>query len=201
MMAAIATQVLSFDNFGSLEAHLQALLDRYSETAGKYRETLGEIMRSNQAGDEKWSQEMSAAVSGAEKPKQQQQKKTAMPKMMLSKKKKDGPAPEQGWVLFDPFSVFVGQGASGQAELYFDAINQLDDTAKKLKLAIDVLDTLRARVAAPGSVSMIVSFVNDVPSRIMLKPAAAGGRKKSWAFSFSVAPARPALVAAALLQA
>lgn len=191
----ISTQVLSFDNFGSLEAHLQALFDTYSETAGKYRETLGEIMRSNQAGDEKWSQEMSAAVSGAEKPKQQ--KKAAMPKMLA--KKKDSPAPDQGWVLFDPFSVFVGQGANGQAELYFDAINQLDDTAKKLKLAIDVLDTLRAKVAAPGMVSMTVSFVNDVPSRIMLKPVAAGGRKKSWAFSFAVAPARPAL--ASLLQA
>ena len=190
----IATQVLSFDNFGSLEAHLQSLLGTYSETGAKYREVLGEIMRSSQAGYKKWSQEMAAAISGAEKPKQQ--KKNAMPRMLA--KKKDGPAPDPGWVLFDPFSVFVGQGVNGQAELYFDAINQLDDTAKKLKLAIDVLDTLRAKAAAPGSVSMTVLFVNDVPSRIMLRPAADGGRKKSWTFSFAVAPARPAL---ALLQA
>jgi hypothetical protein len=198
-MTTISTQVLSFDNFMSLEVHLQALLDSYSETAGKYREALGEIMRSGKAGDEKWSQEISAALSGAEKPKQQQQqlKKTAIPKM-LAKKKKDSPAPDPGWVLFDPFSVFVGQGINGQAELYFDAINQLDDTAKKLKMAIDVLDTLRAKVAAPGGVSMTVSFVNDIPTRIMLRPVAAGGRKKSWAFSFAVAPARPALAASPL---
>lgn len=216
---AISTQVLSFDSLGSLEAHLQSLLASYSETAAKYREVLGEIMRNNNSsstnniasqggGNENWSQEMAAAVSGAEKPGQQKKKKKSAASMMpgmakgalLAKKKEKGAPPDPAWVLFDPFSVFVGQGVAGQAELYFDAINQLDDTAKKLQLAIDVLGTLRARVAAPGSVSMTVAFVNDVPSRIMLRPAAADGkRKKSWTFSFAVAPARPAL--APLLQA
>ncbi|MGI0039811.1 MAG: hypothetical protein ACREAO_08335 [Nitrososphaera sp.] len=185
----IATQVLSFDNFGALESHLQSLHDRYGQTAAKYREALGEIMRSNNGGEgEKWSQEMAAAISGAEKPKAS---KKSMPKMLS---KKDKVAPDAGWVLFDPFSVFVGQGINGQAELYFDAINQLDDTARKLKLAIDILDTLRSKASAPAGVSMTVSFVNDVPSRMILKPVEAGAfKKKSWTFSFAVPPARPAL--------
>jgi hypothetical protein len=185
----IATQVLAFDNFGALESHLQSLHDTYSQTAAKYREALGEIMRSNNGDkEEKWSQEMAAAISGAEKPKAP---KKSMSRMLS---KNDKVAPDAGWVLFDPFSVFVGQGANGQAELYFDAINQLDDTARKLKLAIDILDTLRSKASAPAGVSMTVSFVNDVPSRMILKSVEAGGfKKKSWTFSFAVPPARPAL--------
>ena len=188
---AIATQVLFFDNFGALESHLQSLYARYSETASKYREVLGEMMRrSNQGGgeEEKWSQEMAATISGAEKP---EAPKKSMSKMLS---KKDKPAPDAGWVLFDPFSVFVGQGVNGQAELYFDAINQLDDTTRKLKLAIDILETLRAKASAPAGVSMTVSFVNDVPSRMILKPAETGAfKKKSWTFSFAVPPVKQAL--------
>ena len=115
---------------------------------------------------------MAATISGAEKP---EAPKKSMSKMLS---KKDKPAPDAGWVLFDPFSVFVGQGVNGQAELYFDAINQLDDTTRKLKLAIDILETLRAKASAPAGVSMTVSFVNDVPSRMILKPAETGAFKK-----------------------
>lgn len=186
------TQIVSFDNFAALEAHLQASLAQYKESSSRYREALGEIMRSGEGKDDKWAQEMTAALGsgGGEKP-----KKSAKNRSKAFRGKKEDSAPAAGWALFDPFSVFVGQGASGMAELYFDAINQIDETARKIQLSIDILATLRSRIAAPGSVSLLVSFVNDVPSRIILRPGVQGLKKKSWSFSFSV-PAAKAVLAA-----
>lgn len=182
------TQVISFDNFGALEAHLQGLLDHYKGSAAKYREFLGEVMRSTSSDDNKWSQEMSAALAGGEP------KKTAKEKpKVFGGSKKEKAESVQGWVSFDQLSVFTGQGASGTAELYFEAINHLDDTARRLQLSIDILGTLRSRLAAPGSISLVVSFINDVPSKMILKPAPSDIKKKSWAFSFSVPVVQPAL--------
>lgn len=178
-----------FDNFGALESHLQGLLDHYKGSTAKYREFLGEVMRSNAGEDSKWSQEMSAALVGGEPKKTKDKPKT---KAFGGSKKEKVEGVQGGWVSFDQLSVFTGQGAAGMAELYFEAINHLDDTARRLQLSIDILGTLRSRLAAPGSISLVVSFINDVPSKIILKPAPPNVKKKSWAFSFSVPVVQPA---------
>jgi hypothetical protein len=191
------TQIASFDNFAALESHLQSSLGQYKESSSKYREALGEIMRSGEGKDDKWSQEMMAALGGGKAaPGGEKPKKNTKDKPKVFGDKKENPAATAGWAAFDPFSVFVGQGASGTAELYFDAINQIDETARKIQLSIDILGALRSRIAAPGSVSLLVSFVNDVPSKVILRPGTEGSKKKSWAFSFSVPAAIAALPAA-----
>ena len=186
------TQVIVFDNFGALESHLQGLLDHYKGSAAKYREFLGEVMRSNAGEDSKWSQEMSAALVGGE-PKKTKDKPKTKTKAFGGSKKEKAESVQGGWVSFDQLSVFTGQGAAGTAELYFEAINHLDDTARRLQLSIDILGTLRSRLAAPGSISLVVSFIDDVPSKMILKPAPPNVKKKSWAFSFSVPVVQPAL--------
>ena len=179
------TQVISFDNFGSLEAHLQGLLDHYKGLAAKYREFLGEVMRGANGDDSKWAHEMSAALAGGEA------KKTKEKPKAFGGSKKEKAEGMQGWVSFDQLSVFTGHGVGGTAELYFESINHLDDTARRLQLSIDILGTLRSRLAAPGSISLIVSFINDVPNKIILKPAPADVKKMRWAFSFSVPVVEP----------
>lgn len=182
-----SAQVISFDDFGALEAHLHTLLDHHKELAAKYREALGEIMRGGDKVDEKWSQEMSVVLAG-EKPKVAKEKPR-----LIGGAKKESKDQNQAWVPFDPFSVYTGNSASGAAELYFEAINQLDDTARRIQLSIDIMNTLRSRFSAPGSISLTVSFVNDAPSKMILKPVARDLQKKSLAFSFSVPAAAPVL--------
>ena len=52
-------------------------------------------------------------------------------------------------------------------------------------------NTLKAKAATAGSTSLVVAFVNDIPTKVMLKPIRAGQAKKySMVFSFA-APSMP----------
>src|SRR5690349_3868005 len=69
MSGSAGIQILSFDNFGALEAHLRILRSKYSDMIKSYEETLGFILRDtrpstlrNQQLQEKWSEEMQQAL-------------------------------------------------------------------------------------------------------------------------------------------
>lgn len=213
---SVSTQVLYFDNLVALEAHLQGLLVQCKESAEEYRGLLGEYLRKRQGQkeEEQWSQEISQALSG--NPGAPSEKKDAKEKkgglFGNDKQKEKGmpsgqPKKEKGsmfgggksktptdWVPFDPFAVFVGQESKGVAEMYFEAINSLDEAAKKTESALSTLGTLKGKAASAGSVSAVVSFINGVPVKVILKQATDGQKKrKKIEFSFSVPVARPAL--------
>ena len=200
-MDMTATRIASFENFAALEDNLREMLGQYKESSARYKETLGELMRSrsssNDKKDEKRSVEMVAALGGEKPRKNSKENRKDKPKMFGSKKEKNSKGPEAlaDWAAFEPFSVFVGQGTNGMAELYFDAINHLEETASKIQLSIDVLHTLQSRVGAPSNISLIVSFVNDIPNKAILRPASDDNKKNRWSFSFSVPVAMAALPA------
>lgn len=178
---------------------------------------LGEFLRKRQGQkeEEQWSQEISQALSG--KPAESGDKKEGKkekggmfgggkPKekggMFGSKPKKEGgslfgggkPKAATDWISFDPFAVFVGQESKGVAELYFEAINSLDEMAKKTEVALATLGTLKGKAASAGNVSAVVSFINGVPVKVILKHTNENQRKKKkMEFSFSVPVARQAL--------
>jgi hypothetical protein len=110
--------------------------------------------------------------------------------MVLGKdkdKEKDKPDSSGEWIALDPLSLFVGQKTRGLAEIYFDTINILKENLTKINSAISVCSALRAKAATAGSTSLVVSFVNDVPTKMMLKPLRDGSSKKyTMAFSFAV---------------
>jgi hypothetical protein len=61
----------------------------------------------------------------------------------------------------------------------------------KINSALSVCSALKAKAATAGSTSLVVSFVNDIPTRVMLKPVRDDGSKKyTMAFSFAV-PSMP----------
>lgn len=201
-MSSTSTQIMSFENFGALENHLRALKNRYNDMIKKYEETLGFILRDtkptslkSQKVQEKWALEMQRAmVSSATKGKQLA-KEESKPKLFggSKDKTKEGENPDSTgeWISLDPMSLFIGQRSRGQAEIYFDAINILRDNVAKINQALSVCSALKAKAATTGSTSLIVSFVNDVPTKIMIKPKNAGESKKySMAYSFAV-PSMP----------
>ena len=167
----LSTRVLSFDSFGALESHLRELLGRYKETSTAYREALGDVLRAGgaeQTGEkDAWAQEMTTALAGG---KENPEPKEGQKKIKLFGEKKKGEA-GSGWTAFDPFSVRIGQEPKGLAELYFEAINQMDETARKIELALAVIDTLKAKAPHSADISVVASFIGDVPSKVIVKQA------------------------------
>lgn len=193
-MMQLPTRVLSFDSLGALEAHLRALLGRYKETSTAYREALGDVLRSagaEQAGEkDAWAQEMTAALSGGGKEKTEA--KGAPKKIKIFGEKKKAEA-DPGWIAFDPFSVHIGQETKGLAELYFEAINQMDESARKLELALAVIDTLKAKTPQSAGVSVMASFINDVPGKVIIRQAAQNRNARArLVVDFTIPSARPA---------
>lgn len=199
-----ATQVLSFENFGALESHLRAVKNKYNDMIKKYEETLGFILRDtkptslkSQKVQEKWALEMQHAMvsTAAAKGKQIAKKEESKPRLFGNGKDK-GKDKEKldssgEWIPLDPMSLFIGQKSRGMAEIYFDTINILRDNVAKINSAISICSVLRAKAAMSGSTALFVSFVNDVPTKVMLKPTKDGGSKKyTMAFSFAV-PSMP----------
>ncbi len=212
---SVSTKVLFFENLGALEAHLRGLLDDCKESADEYRGMLGEYLRKRQGQkeEEQWSQEIAQALSGnTAGPAEKKDTKEKKGGLFGGGKKKENPASDKpkekkgsmfggnkaktptDWVSFDPFAVFVGQESKGVAELYFEAINSLDEIAKKTEVALSTLATLKGKAASAGNVSAVVSFINGVPAKVILKQATDGQKKrKKMEFSFDVPVARPAL--------
>ena len=87
--------------------------------------------------------------------------------------------PGPGWIAFDPLAVRVGHEPRGLAELYFEAINQMDEAARKMELALVVVDTLKAKVPQSADISVIASFINDVPGKVIIRQAARGKNAKA----------------------
>ncbi len=205
-MTSVATQVLSFENFGALENHLRSLKNKYSEMIKKYEETLGFILRDTkpssakvQKVQEKWALEMQRTISASASTKGHQLAKKEESKPRLfgggkdKDKEKDKPDSSGEWIALDPLSLFIGQKSRGLAEIYFDTINILRENVIKINSALSVCSALKAKAATAGSTSLVVSFVNDVPTRVMLKPLRDGDSKKyTMAFTFAV-PTMPSV--------
>lgn len=208
MSSALATEILSFENFGALEHHLRTLKNKYTDNIKKYEETLGFLLRDTKATSvktqkvqEKWALDMQRALTttaAAAKSKQIVKKEESKPNLFASLKGKDNdkdkPLDGSGeWVPLDPMSLFIGKKSRGLAEIYFDSINMMKENVDKINTAISVCSALRAKAATSGSTSLVVSFVNGIPTKVVLKPLRDENTKRyALAFSFAV-PSLPAV--------
>ena len=199
MTGPAGTQILSFDNFSALESHLRMLKIKYSDMIKNYEETLGFILRDtrpstikSQQAQDRWSAEMQQALNGPEeKSKPGMQKKDDGKKMFGGNKEKRDPSMGE-WVALDPVSIFVGPKNKGMAEVYFDSINLLKENVSKLNMALSICSAVKAKAAMSGNTSLLVSFVNDLPSKIVLRSSDESQAKKyAMSFSFAV-PSLPA---------
>lgn len=205
MASPAATQILSFENFGALENHLRLLRNRYNDMIKKYEDTLGFILRDtkpsslkSQKVQQQWALEMQRALSSsaaAAKGKQIVKKEESKVKLFGNGKDKDKDKENHEssgeWIPLDPMSLFVGQRSRGLAEIYFDSLNILRDNVAKINSALSVCAALKTKAATAGNTSLVVSFVNDIPTKVLLKPISTRETKKyTMAFNFAV-PSMP----------
>ncbi|HEX2014590.1 MAG TPA: hypothetical protein VLA68_05115 [Nitrososphaera sp.] len=195
-----AIQILTFDNFASLETHLRVLKAKYNDMIKNYEETLGFVLRDtkpsslkSQQLQQKWAEEMQQALSANDpRNKPTPGKKDDGKKMFGNSKEKHNPAAGE-WVALDPMSVFVGPKNKGLAEIYFDTINVLRENVSKINMALSICGAVKAKAAMSGNTSLVVSFVNDIPTKVLLRPADDSSAKKyTMSFSFAVPSMPPA---------
>src|SRR5688572_25124563 len=133
-----ASQIMSFDNFSSLENHLHGLKNKYNDMIKKYEETLGSILRDakpssskTQKVQEKWALEMqhALAIKSAATTNKSVKSVENKPKLFGNGNGKDKEKSEVPgeWISLDPMSLFIGSKNMGLAEIYFETINVLRD--------------------------------------------------------------------------
>lgn len=199
-----ASQILSFENFSGLENHLRGLKNKYNDMIKKYEETLGYILRDAKPGSsktqkvqEKWALDMQHALAtksaaSTNKP----VKSVDKPKHFGNGNGKDkdkSQAPGE-WISLDPMSLFIGSKNMGLAEIYFETINVLRENVLKIEAALSVCTALKAKASAAGNTSLVVSFINDIPTKVLIKSAKDSKvTKYTMAFSFAI-PAMPPAV-------
>jgi len=197
MAGTAGIQILAFDNFAALETHLRILKAKYNDMIKSYEETLGFILRDtrpstikNQQLQQKWSEEMQQALDAKEEPTKPGAGKKDDGKKMFGGKGKGDPSLGE-WVSLDPISVFVGPKNKGMAEIYFETINMLKENVGKINLALSICGAVKAKAAMSGNTSLLVSFVNDIPTKVVLRSSEETMTKKyAMSFSFAV-PAMP----------
>ena len=180
---------MSFDNFAALESHLKAARATYEEAAKKYEEILGGILRDTKTGgsskkvQDRWVYDIKESLA-AKDPKERQQIK--------KESSKDKQAHGTGeWVMLDPLSIFVGMKNRGIAELYFEVISELRESVSKITMAIAVVAKLKLKATTGANGSLIVSFANDVPKKVVLKSGGQAAEKYSVVYNFAIAATRP----------
>ena len=204
MSSAMANQVLSFESFAALENHLRALKNKYNDMIKKYEETLGYILRDTkptslktQKVQQQWAVEMQrslTAKSAAARDNKMVKKEESKPKLFGNGNGKDkqNERPEGGgeWINLDPMSLFIGPKSQGLAEIYFDTINVLKENIAKINSALAVCTALKAKATSAGSTSLVVSFINDVPTKVQIHSTKDNKKKYTMAYSFAV-PSMP----------
>ena len=198
MAGSAGIEILAYDNFGALETHLRILKAKYNDMIKSYEETLGFILRDtrpstikNQQLQQKWTEEMAEALNAKEEAPKQGAKKDDGKKMFGSKGKGDPSLGE--WVSLDPISIFVGPKNKGMAEIYFETINMLRENIGKITQALSICGAVKAKAAMSGNTSLLVSFVNDIPTKVVLRSSEETMTKKyAMSFSFAVPSMPPA---------
>jgi hypothetical protein len=163
-----------------------------------YEETLGYVLRDTRTGSAKaqkvqqqWALDMQRAMTTTSSTTKDKKivKVESKPKTFGNGKDKNIERPESSgeWITLDPMSLFVGPKNRGLAEIYFDTVNVLKENVTKIDMALSICNSLKSKAAAAGGTSLVVSFVNDLPTKVVLKAVKGSGQKKySMAFSFAV---------------
>jgi hypothetical protein len=209
-----AIQIHSFENFGTLHDHMQALKSKYSDLLQTYEQVLGKILRAPpedgsdaQNDRQEWAQEIRISLAGrgnssikdkgkdkekkSDKANEKDKKQISLFKSFGKEKGKQAEEDSANWIQLDPISIFVGKKNKGLAELYFDSVNQLKESLGRIEKAISICDILKARTTMGSNVSIIVSFVNDIPVKVVLKQKDKSELKKySFTSDFMVSLAR-----------
>jgi hypothetical protein len=160
MMESLGTEVRSFYSLADLREALEEEINQYKAIVEEYSQWLGLFLRDSEAAnsDKEWFKNLSSMqkLMKAKKP-QKTEKKEA-------KKKREPTSTE--WVPYRDITLCASE--QGQAEIVFEAIEEINDKIDSLEKAKNSFSDLEK--SGLGKDVTYVAFIRDgVPEKLVLR--------------------------------
>jgi len=161
LLESLATEIRSFYSLRELRESIEKEIDQYKAVDDEYSQWLGSFLRDMEAthGDEEWFKKLSASQKSMKvKAKKESEKESK------GKKTKAGASTE--WVSYK--GVMVSASERGEAEILFDAIEEIDRKIEQLNKVKSTIENLE-RSALGKDIIYIAYFHDGVPEKIVLR--------------------------------
>lgn len=161
-MESLATEIRSFYSLRDLKESIEKEIEQYKAVGDEYSQWLGSFLRDMEAthGGEEWLKKISVAqksIKGKAKGENEKENKG-------EKTKKTGASTE--WVSYK--GVMVSASEQGEAEILFDAIEEINRKVEQLGKVKGTIETLE-KSALGKDIIYIAYFHDGVPEKIVLR--------------------------------
>jgi len=161
LLESLATEIRSFYSLRELRESIEKEIDQYKAVDDEYSQWLGSFLRDMEAthGDEEWFKKLSASQKSLKvKAKKESEKESKGEKIKASASSE--------WVSYK--GVMVSASERGEAEILFDAIEEIDRKIEQLNKVKSTIENLE-RSALGKDIIYIAYFHDGVPEKIVLR--------------------------------
>ena len=162
MLECLATEIRSFYTLRELCETVEKEMEQYKAVSDEYSQWLGSFLRDMEAahGSEEWFKKMATF----QKLSQTKAKKEPEKSGKREKNKKAGASSE--WISFK--DVMLSASEQGEAEVLFDAIDEINKKIEQLGKVRSTIDSLEK--SALGKDIVYIAYIrNGVPEKIVLR--------------------------------
>ncbi len=161
-MESLATEIRSFYSLRDLRESVEKEIEQYKAVGDEYSQWLGSFLRDMEAthSDEEWFKKLSAAqksVKGKAKKESRKEKKG---------RKAQNAGGSAEWVSYK--DVLVSASEQGEAEILFDAIEEINRKIEQLDKVKSTIENLE-KSALGKDIIYIAYFHDGVPEKIVLR--------------------------------
>jgi len=162
LQECLATEIRSFYSLRDLRDTVEKQIEQYKAVSDEYSQWLGSFLRDMEAthGNQEWFKKLATL----QKLPQTKAKKETEKGAKKEKSKKSGSSSE--WISYR--DVMLSASEQGEAEILFDAIDEINRKAEQLSKVRGTLDNLE-KSALGKDIIYIVYIHNNVPEKIVLR--------------------------------
>jgi len=172
-----STEIMEFNSLQEVVTMLEGEISHYQTLKDTYSTQLGILLREaeDKHRDEEWFKKLSLGEKlPKEKAKAPKKEKKGGGAKKKGKKGKKGEAKEN-WIPFQDLQL--SSTVQGEAELMFEAIDQIAAKIEELQASKTAMEELR-NVGLGGDVSYMIFIREGAPKRIVFKLSEAGAMEK-----------------------
>jgi len=161
LLESLATEIRSFYSLRELRESIEKEIDQYKAVDDEYSQWLGSFLRDMEAthGDEEWFKKLSASQKTVKvKAKRESEKEGKGEKKKASVSKE--------WISYK--GVMVSSSEQGEAEILFDAIEEINRKIEQLDRVRSTIENLE-RSALGKDIVYIAFFHDGIPEKIVLR--------------------------------
>lgn len=162
MLDCLATEIRSFYSLKDLRESIEKEIDQHKAVVDEYSQWLGSFLRDMEAthGNEDWFKRLAINQKTAKRKARKESEKEGR-----GKKKKTG-GTSAAWFSYK--DVMLGAGEQGEAEILFDAVEEINRKIEHLSKVRSTIENLER--SNLGKDIIYVTYIHDgVPEKIVLR--------------------------------